>query len=357
MKKFFTLLLITLVGLQALAGSAAAQGGGILSFGIRPTQAFEDRPESFSYFSHILEPGSLIQDEALVINQGDLPITLKLYAADALTAQNGGTAFSAQGELAEGGSRGVSAWITLSSNEVSVAPGEEVAVPFSIRVPAEAGPGQYIAGLVVEAPPNAAGSTTQGQAQFAVSVIQRVGVAVLIEVPGERKPALEILGLRLEGQSEGGAEFVAQVRNRGNVLLASEGQLKIFSTAGEELTSVPVALDSLLPGDQAAFHIEAPVQLADSDYLISLALIYEGGRTASLEGVPIFVRNGQPVVEGQGGEEAEAPLVQVLAPVTGAPLLGELLDGLSPWAVSLFTAGTFVLLLVEILIWRKLFRS
>ena len=54
-------ILIALVGLSLamLVGSADAQTEIGLRFGIRPTKAYEDRPETFSYFSHTLEPGAM----------------------------------------------------------------------------------------------------------------------------------------------------------------------------------------------------------------------------------------------------------------------------------------------------------
>ncbi len=107
-------LLIGLVGLGLafLAGSgiAQAQAGGDVSFGIRPTRAFEDRRESFSYFSHELAPGAVLSDAALVTNSGEVAVTLKLYAADGITAVNGGTAFEREGQEPTG----VTLWLSLS---------------------------------------------------------------------------------------------------------------------------------------------------------------------------------------------------------------------------------------------------
>src|SRR3990172_12547122 len=111
--------LLVAIALFGWAGSALAQEGGF-SFGIRPTKAFEDRPESFSYFSYVLGPGMQMADEALVMNHGDQPITLKLYATDGLTAQNGGTSFMAEGVLSPGGSHAISSWVVLPTNEVSL---------------------------------------------------------------------------------------------------------------------------------------------------------------------------------------------------------------------------------------------
>ena len=85
-------LALALVSLTLLAGAGVALADGKVSFGIRPTKAHLDRPETFSYFSYKLAPGSVIADEALVMNSGDVPVTLTLYVADGITAVNGGTA-------------------------------------------------------------------------------------------------------------------------------------------------------------------------------------------------------------------------------------------------------------------------
>ena len=167
-------LLIALMGLSLalLAGSgiAQAQAGGNISFGIRPTKAFEDRPETFSYFSYSLEPGAVLSDAALVMNSGDVPVTLKLYAADGITAVNGGTAFAREGQEPSG----VNRWLSLPVTEIALVPGEEMAVPFTITVPADASPGQHVAGLVVAAPPiGEASPSGEGDGQFAVMVVQQ----------------------------------------------------------------------------------------------------------------------------------------------------------------------------------------
>jgi dihydroorotate dehydrogenase (fumarate) len=97
-------------------------------------------------------------DEALVMNSGDVPVTLRLYAADATTAINGGTGVASDGEE----KNGVARWLSLPMSELSLQPGETKVVPFLITVPSDALPGQHVAGLVLEAvtdnPDSAAGS-------------------------------------------------------------------------------------------------------------------------------------------------------------------------------------------------------
>ena len=304
-------LLIALVGLglALLAGSgiAHAQAGGDISFGIRPTRASEDRPETFSYFSHELTPGAVLTDEALVMNSGDVPVTLTLYAADGITAVNTGTAFAKRGEESTGASRGVSRWLSLSATEIALAPGEEMVVPFTITVPSDASPGHHVAGLVVaaslsgEAPPSG-----EGGGQFAVNVVQQAGVAVVIDVPGPHVAGLGITATCLKQQDDQGATFVVAVRNTGNIFVKGEGSHLISDRNGEELASMPLKMDTVLPGDATTFQVTQPVRLADGDYVVSAALEYEG-KTAVLEGVEIKVKDGQPEVEC-APEEGEGPL-------------------------------------------------
>lgn len=318
-KRFLNSIFIVIIFLAILVGTTFAQEGSPLSFGIRPTRAYEDRPESFSYFSHILEPGSVLDDEALVLNDGDEPVSLVLYAADGHTAQNGGTSFTAQGEYSSGGSRGVSDWITLTTNAVSLDGGEELTVPFTIIVPEDATPGHHVAGLVVEAPPgsSAPGSGEEGEAQFEVLVIHRVGVAVVIDVPGPRAPGLEIDGARLIQQDEQGATFALDLHNTGNILLQPLGFIDIRTVDGEELSSLSIQLDTILPGDEATYNISYPIHLSDSDYILSIALIYAEGKTSHLDGAEVSVRDGQPLLEGEAEESFLAPIIEILGPLPG----------------------------------------
>jgi len=83
-RKLFLAIAVVSLALLAGAGIALADGDGNVSFGIRPTKAYEDRPETFSYFSYELVAGSVMSDEALVMNSGDMPVTLKLFAAEVM---------------------------------------------------------------------------------------------------------------------------------------------------------------------------------------------------------------------------------------------------------------------------------
>lgn len=238
---------LALFVLALLAGSVMAQTDGQVRFGIRPTQAYEDRPETFSYFSYQASPGEVISDAALILNTGFVPVSLHLFAADGITAVNAGTAFAAEGQDALGYSRGARQWLTFSDTDFRLEAAEEVIVPFTITVPPDATPGIHVAGLVVEAPPDEGSSVgEEGGGQFSAIVVQQSGVAVVIDVPGPRVDRLEMASVCMKIQGELGANFVVGVNNTGNTLLKAEGSLSLMDPNAQELASIPVEMGTVL---------------------------------------------------------------------------------------------------------------
>ncbi len=97
------------------------------------------------------------------------------------------------------------------------------------------------------------------------------------------------------------------VRNTGNIFVKGEGSLLIAGRNGEELASIALNMDTVLPGDATTFQATThPIRLADGDYLLTVVLEYEG-KAALLEGVETTVRDGQAEA-GSEPEEREGPL-------------------------------------------------
>jgi hypothetical protein len=322
------ILFVELVGialaLALLGWPGIAQGQGHISFGIGPSRADPNNPETFAYFVHTLSPGAVLADEARVQNSSDVPIVLKVYAADALTSIGGGAGFAHDGQELNGGRH----WISLPLEEISLGPGEERIVPFTIEVPADASPGEHTAGLVVEAAPSEeipvgeqAPSSGEDGAAFAVRVVNRAAVAVLIDVPGTRVAALETTRVCMKEQDDQGADFKVYVRNTGNVRVRGGGFLVIRDRKGTELASIPLKMGSVLPGDTSYVNVHHPVNLADGNYLLSATIDYgatrgnEVGETAFIEGVELKVKDGQPEI-GCTTDESKPPEPGLAPPVT-----------------------------------------
>ncbi len=305
-----TLIFSVILSLLFFAAPVMAQSLADISFGIRPTTAQEGQEETFSYFSYRVSPGSVFDDAALVLNDGDTPVTLKLYAADGITSQNGGTDFTEYGQPSEGMSSGSSSWITLSANEIFLNPGEEQVVPFQVNIPAGVNSGQYVAGLVVEAAPemiNIDSNSVDDASQLVVETIRRVGVAIVMDIPGEQFAGLEIKNISLYQQSEEGTTFAVEVQNTGNIFLQAKGFFIVTDRNAERvITTTPLEFDTVLPGDTVTFYVPRAARFADGKYLLSIVLEYEGQR-ATLEGIGMNIKNGQPQLEGQITENIFTP--------------------------------------------------
>jgi len=336
------ILFVELVGLAlalALLGwPGIVEGQGHMAFGIGPAKADPDNPETFAYFVHTLSPGSTVADEARVQNGSDVPIVLKMYAADASTSIGGGPGFAHEGQELNGGRH----WISLAVSEVTLEPGEERLVPFTIDVPPDASPGEHTTGLVVEGAPSEeipvggqAPSSGEDGAAFAVRVVNRAAVAVLIDVPGTRVAALEITSVCMKEQDDQGADFRVYVGNMGNIRVRGEGFLLIEDRKGTELASIPLQMGSILPRDTSYLNVHHPVNLADGNFVLSATLQYgatrgnEVGEAASIEGVDLEVKDGQPEIgcaaESKPPEPGLAPPITALTPAEeeGGPPIGQ----------------------------------
>ena len=290
-----------------LGWPSLASGDAEASFGIRPTEADPERPETFSFFSHEILPGDTIEDAAIVENHGGVRGTAKIYLVDGVTAINGGTTFTPDGYE----THGTQNWLNLEVGEVTLDPGQDAVVPFTISVPRDAVPGEHVAGLIVQ-------DVDQGEIDgdgIGVAVIRRTGVAVLVDVPGVRTAVMDITGVGLNLQDDSGAVFLLDVRNDGNISLKGSGVLTIKDTNGNELATAPFDMDTILAEDQTSFYINSPILLEDGDYLIDARADYaasrgdERGTTAFLQNVKITVVDGQPEVEKTVPDPAKPPTV------------------------------------------------
>lgn len=355
-----SVLFIALMAAGFLHEPVAAQSGDQASFGIRPTKSYEGRPETSAYFSYDSTAGSVINDEALVLNDGQVPVTLKIFTADGITAQNGGTSLIAPDDPGAQAGEHVSGWISLATTLVTLQPGEEVTVPFTITVPADVLPGEHIGGLMVESVAGAEVSSTpeDDQAQFTVDVVKRVGVAVVVDIPGVHTSMLVVDQIGFETQDEQGATFAIKVNNIGNVMTKAEGNFMLNDKEGATLASLPVAVDTILPGDSTTIYLFEPLNLADGDYFMSVGLIYEGG-TAILEGIELRIRQGEAITGDaealNQGALSLTPAVQNIKPAasTMSKIWLTVQENQVLTLSILLGVGLLFILVMGAMIWRK----
>lgn len=210
------------------------------NFGIRPADAAD-------HFRMELAPGAATDQTAIVSNRSDETVTFKVYAADALTTDQGGFALRGRDEPRTG----VGQWAELPFDTVTISAGSQQEVSFRLTVPTAATPGDYAGGIVLEAPPREGTPGEVGdQTAVQLNVVERVGVRVYLTVSGTARADLSAGPLSATDE-DAAIVFTLPITNTGNVILKPTVTATVRAKVGgnENLTFTQV--ESLLPGQTA----------------------------------------------------------------------------------------------------------
>lgn len=192
-------------------------------------------------FAYTVNPGGSVDDTLVVANHGAAALDLAVYAADGYTTESGQLDLLTTDET----SSGVGAWVDADAGSITVQPGATVDVPFTVRVPDSATPGDYVGGIVT--------TLTQSDAEEGINVDRRLGVRVTLHVGGEVQPSLAVEGVsvayhgNLNPFATGDATLSYTLHNTGNAVVSAQ---QVASVAG------PFGWASAEAGD-----LEAPPQL------------------------------------------------------------------------------------------------
>lgn len=226
-----------------------APGDETLTWSVRPTpaKANPERPN----FTYDLVPGQRIEDSIRVRNFGDKPLTLTVYASDALTTSSGVLDLLPAGREPTD----VGKWIVLDTSAIEVPPKKFVDVPFTMVVPAGTESGDHTGGIVTSY--RSPGIDDQGRA---VVVDRRLGTRVYTRVGGALQPKLEISNVEISytGTSNpltpGDVRVTYTVTNTGNVRLGAEQLLVVPGRLGfPGREAVLEQMPELLPSNSLTF--------------------------------------------------------------------------------------------------------
>ncbi|WP_107074039.1 DUF916 domain-containing protein [Micromonospora sp. MH33] len=228
------------------AGDSPAQGApAAATWGVSPSSP--KGPNGRAVFTYKLDPGAGLTDYVAVTNHSARPITLRVYASDAVTTQQGGFDLlpAAQQPV------DVGSWVSLTAQTLTIPSSSRVDVPFTVTVPVNATPGDHVGGVVASL--TATATDAQGNQ---VAVDHRVGTRIYLRVTGELRPALALEDVRVHHQGSGnplagGAiTATATVRNTGNIRLAGRPTVEAAGPFGlNAVAASGTALPEILPGD------------------------------------------------------------------------------------------------------------
>jgi hypothetical protein len=239
MRKLYVLLLGLLLAWQAAPAHAADNG----SWSVYPVASqVAARP----YFYLSADPGQTLTDKVAVQNKTGEPLTFRLYAADAYnTARDGGFAVRSPAERM----RGVGAWAKPAKSRVTVPGHRTVTVPFTLRVPQGAEPGDHPGAIVAldmgVSPLERSrewGRVDAGSGALALGVQQAVGARVYLRVGGPTLPALAVEHVHIShhqplvpGLGASTATVSYTLHNTGNVTLDPKVELRARGLFGRTL--------------------------------------------------------------------------------------------------------------------------
>lgn len=245
------LLLAGLVAwLVPAAPATADSGSGRQTWALVPATA--KGPDGRGALEYLTAPGAKQRDRVAVRNFGEQPLTVALYAQDATQTSRNSFELLTPEEPA----RGVGAWVRLDKAEVRVPAHGDVVVGFTLRVPANAEPGDHAGGIVAV---SRAEATRNGPA-----VQYRVGTRVHVRVEGPVTPALDLVldDAGFAGApnpvSPGALQLETRLTNAGNVRLAPTLRVRAQALFGLWSTVRDAEQDELLAGGNLASSIEVP---------------------------------------------------------------------------------------------------
>jgi len=332
MRRFAATLLLALV-LAPLASAAVKTP----VFGLRAV----GNPK-LGYFVYALPPGAVQQGGVIISNSGTATGTVKLFAADATTGRTTGTVYLTDRKPARAG-----AWVSLSSTSLTLKPGQHQTVRFTVRVPANTKPGQWVGGVVAETSRQVTGPKSKQKASVQIKIRDLTIVAVQVNVPGPPVLAFKIGGVTTGGQ-RGFQEVVTHIANTGNVLVKPTGTVTVLNKQGTVLQVLTFKMDTFLPETAIDYPLLLKKALPPGDYSAKVQL-----SIPAVAGAAAKVVNAHPTFS-----ISKADVQQVFtsaAPQTPPPgTVAASSSSKAPWI--LIAAGVVAGLLVVLLLLRVLRR-
>lgn len=204
-----------------LVGPSVAQAAEGSEVGIRPAADGD-------WFQAALSPGESTVFKAVVQNKTPRQVTVQIYPVDALITPQG--SFALQGR--EAARTGLSKWLSIPVTSLTLPAASQQIVDVALTVPADAEPGDFAGGIVIEQPPREGTSAAVGnQTAVQFNVVERVGVRVYLDVKGAAVRTMSVGSLTFERDRSGSLVFRLPVRNEGTVRFSPDATLKIGGTS------------------------------------------------------------------------------------------------------------------------------
>jgi hypothetical protein len=250
-RRLITLAIVLSTVVVAVGGLRPAGAADNGEWGLLPISQSGEAPRA----NFVLDatPGSTVTDVAVLVNHTDKPLELALYPADAHNTASGGFALLAQ----DAPRVDVGAWVTLpvESEHITLDPTSELAIPFTVTVPADATPGDHAGGIVAIQPDATA---VKKEAGANIGLRYGVGVRIYMRVAGPAAPQVAVTDVKIDLDRSVGTLFGFKsdgvvsytIKNTGNLTLVADATVVVHGLGWEDKLQKATVAD-LLPGESA----------------------------------------------------------------------------------------------------------
>jgi WxL interacting protein linking bacterial and host surfaces len=318
---------LSVLAVAALAIAPAAHAAGKTPvFGLRAAGN-----NTRGYFVYSLAAGHSQTGTVIVSNAGTAKGTVKLFTADATTGPTTGAVYETDKKPSRAG-----AWITLSATAVTLAPGQNKRVPFTLHVPAGQKPGQWVGGIAAEASHRVSASKSKQKASVQIRIRDLTIVAVQANVPGPPIVSM-VIGRVTAGGQHGFQQVFVHLASNGNTLVKPTGKMFVYDASKKLLETLPFAMDTFVPQTSIDYPVLLKKALAAGDYHATVTLDVNGH---TFRATPAFSVSKQNVAQ-----------VFTSASPTQPPPAASSSSGTSstPWAAIAVAVAAAVALLLSFL--------
>jgi hypothetical protein len=239
-----------------------------------------------SFFDLTMQAGDKRTLQVDIANDGDSAIGARTYVANVYTIINGG--FGAR--LRDQPRSGATTWLSYPTIVLALGVGERTRRSFTVTVPRDAPPGEYITSLLLENNQPILGDGVVGLGQ-----IVREAVAVVITVPGQRSPQLAVGGAT--HQVVAGRSIIrVAVQNPGNVRLKPRVGFSLFDATGAQVTRATIQMDTFYARTDTFVEFPMAALLAPGRYTVRLRL--DAAQGAHAEAAIVLLITGTPAEIG-----------------------------------------------------------
>lgn len=191
-------------------------------------------------------PGESYEGEIVLVNGSDQATTVQVSQVDFLPSEEG-VGYPKPGSLPRSNAR----WFEVSPGDVQIPAGEQVVVPYSIRVPNDPSLAGSYWSMILLTPSDAESvqETQEGRIQASVRTRFRYGVSVVTNLGDRGESGLSFENPQFVRPEDGAATHLqVSLQNTGERLLNPTVQLELFDAGGTQVDRFEAQAERIFPG-------------------------------------------------------------------------------------------------------------